>query len=316
MDVRRASFTALASSLLRAVHTRCDAPPLVEDPFGDRLLSQEERVLVLERLLLTLSPEERSRIEAESDPDRALDLAARSTPAYGGILVRARYTEDVLDAAIERGVRWYVLLGAGMDTLALRRRDLAGRLEIVEIDYPATLDLKRERLAAVGVEVPPHLHWVPADLEREPLRDVLARSPYPNRPLALFSWLGVTPYLTREANFATLADIARIAAPRSEVVFDYLDRSAFDALHASAEAKRMVAERSRTQEPFRCGFDPDEMSGELARLGFDLVEDLDPAAAEARYCAARSDGLRLRAPGHIVRARVLPDPGAGGEGPA
>jgi methyltransferase (TIGR00027 family) len=304
MDVHRASLSALATALVRAVHTRCDDPPLIEDPFGDRLVSDDERARLLERLLLTLGPDDQERVQAEPDPHRALDLALQFTPGYGGVVVRARYTEERLEEAMGRGVRQYVLLGAGMDTFSFRRPDLAKRLTIIEIDHPATQGLKRARFEAAGLELGANVEWVAADLESEPLAQVLARSLHRAAEPCFLAWLGVTPYLAPEANFATFQAIATATAPESELVFDYIDRDAFDAVKASQEARRMVAERASTEEPFLAGFDPVALAEELASVGLELLEDLDPGEAEARYCAGRADGLRLRAPGHIARARV------------
>src|SRR5262249_35151800 len=101
MDPLRASMSALGTSLLRAIHTRLDRPPLIDDPYGDRLVSDAERAFLLERILLTLSAEARETIQAV-DRERALQLAAHATPAYGGVLVRARYTEEKLARAVDQ----------------------------------------------------------------------------------------------------------------------------------------------------------------------------------------------------------------------
>src|SRR5216110_605968 len=119
----QASATALAASFMRAVHARCDQPVIIDDPWGDRLLTPPERSLLLERLLLTLSAETRADLLAIGDPGCALDGAVHATPAYAHVLVRARYTEDHLAAMLARGAAQYVIIGAGMDTFALRRAD-------------------------------------------------------------------------------------------------------------------------------------------------------------------------------------------------
>ena len=99
-----------------------------------------------------------------------------------------------------------------MDTFPFRRPDLARELEIFEIDYPATQALKRERFANAGLEPPPNLHFLAADLESELLSEVLSRSSYQIGRPAFFAWLGVTPYLMRECNLDTLRAIPRCAA--------------------------------------------------------------------------------------------------------
>ena len=304
MDHNRASATALAASFIRAVHTRCDRPTLVEDPYGDRLVTDAERSFILERLLLTLGAAKREEIRAIPDRARALDAAVHATPSYAGVLLRTRYTEDQLAAAVARGVAQYVLAGAGFDTFAFRRPDLRARLRIFEIDHPATQGLKRERLAWAGLEPPPNLHFVAADLETEAVAQALSRSSYASREPAFFAMLGVTPYLTREANLGTLRAIASCAAPDSEVVFDFLDTEALMPERASEEVTRMIAERAATDEPLLSGFDLQRLAGDLAGAGLEMVEELGASEAEARYCAGRMHELRMLPHSHIARARV------------
>lgn len=299
----RASETALATALIRSIHTRCDSPTIAEDPYGERLVSAEDQALILERVLFTLTPEQQAEVRAMADRRCALDQALHDTPAYAGVVVRVRYTDDRIAAAIEKGVRQYVALGAGFDTFALRRPDLAAQCEIFEIDRSATLELKRERLRAAHLALPSSVHLLAADLENESLGDVLSRSSYVPRKLAFFTSLGLAPYLTFEANMRLLRAIAAAAALGTELVFDYIDASSFAADRATPEAKRMVAERAGTDEPFRSGFDPRRIAGDLAEAGLLLIEDLGPQETQARYLAGRSDGVQIRAPGHLVHAR-------------
>jgi len=199
MNETKASQTALATSLMRAIHTRLDHPKHIDDPWGDRLLLDAERAV--------FGPEKR----------------LRGIATYGIVILRAQYTEEALAAAVARAVRQYVILGAGMDSFALRRPAFAQDLNVIEVDHPASQSFKRERLRTCGVPVPPGLHFVPADLGREELPTVLARSPYRQGEPAFFSWLGVTVYLTREANLATLRGIATSSAAGNELVFSYVD---------------------------------------------------------------------------------------------
>jgi methyltransferase (TIGR00027 family) len=300
MDPGRHSVSALAAGLFRAVHTRCDVCALLDDPVGELLLLDEEREVVLERLLLMLDAEERRSIGAMPDRARALDLAVRSNPAYGTIIVRSRYADDQLDAALRAGISQYVLLGAGMDTVSLRRPDLVATLTIIEVDHPATQAMKRDRLARAGLKPPPNVRFVPADLEAGPLAGPLARGGYrPDAP-ALFVCLGVTPYLSRAANQEMLRT-AGAAAAGSRLVFDYLDLEAFGA-SASEATRRMAAERASSDEPWRSGFEPATLVGWLEAAGLTLVQDLDAAASMARYLEGRADGLAVSPESHLVLA--------------
>jgi O-methyltransferase involved in polyketide biosynthesis len=117
-----ASRTALSAALMRAVHTRLDRPRLIDDPWGDRLVSAEEKAALSQRILESAGPEARARLEALASPQAVIDAALRAHGTYGGVILRSRYAEDALEAAVAKGVRQYVLLGAGFDSFDGLRR--------------------------------------------------------------------------------------------------------------------------------------------------------------------------------------------------
>jgi methyltransferase (TIGR00027 family) len=288
MDPGRASRTAIGTALMRAAHTRLDHPMLIDDPWGDRLVLAEEREAML------------ARAGAED-----LDTVLRTHPSYGTVILRARYAEDVLARAVRRGVRQYVIIGAGMDSFALRRPPFAQNLEIFEVDHPSTQELKTDRLAVCEIPPPPGLHLVAADLSETALDAALARSPFRRDRLAFFSWLGVTTYLTREANLATLAAIASCALAGSELVFSYLDQSLLDSDREQGPMQRARAQVASLGEPWVSGFDPDQLADGLRGAGLELVENLGPGDLQARYCAGRTDGLNPSPGSHVAHARVV-----------
>jgi methyltransferase (TIGR00027 family) len=134
--------------------------------------------------------------------------------------VRARFP-DVVERAAAGGVGQYVILGAGLDSFAYRRDDLLGRLRVFEVDHPATQRWKRRRLAQLGVDSPAGLVFAPVDFERQTLREGLAAAGFDFGQLAVFSWAGVTMYLTLDAVNATLATMAGCQAG-TWVVLTYL----------------------------------------------------------------------------------------------
>jgi methyltransferase (TIGR00027 family) len=288
---------------MRAVHTRRDRPRLIDDPWGDRLVSVEEKAALFQRILAGAAPESRRRLEALGSQQAVIDAGLRAHASYGGVILRSRCAEDALERAIRRGARRYVLVGAGFDSFLVRRPAFARGIDVFEIDHPASQAMKRQRLAECGVPVPPNAHFVAADLGREPLAAVLARCGLSRAEPAFFSWLGVTIYLTREANLATLRAIAGSCAPGSEVVFTYIDRRALEP-GGSPRLERLRAGPARLGEPWLSGFDPDELGPELRACGLELLEDLGSAALRERYCAGRTDGLSPGAAGHVARAQV------------
>jgi methyltransferase (TIGR00027 family) len=215
---------------------------------------------------------------------------------------RSRYTEDELARTVAHGVAQYVVLGAGLDTFAYRNPH-AG-LQVFEVDHPATQAWKREQLQAANIAIPASLTFVPIDFEQQSLADGLAQSGFNASAAAFFSWLGVTPYLTREACMITLNHIARMPAG-SGVVFDFAvdpallnvgQRQALDAL------SQRVA---RYGEPFQLFFDPAKLQDELNAMGFHRTEFLQGKELNARYFKDREDGLLVRGSiGHLMAAWV------------
>jgi methyltransferase (TIGR00027 family) len=303
MSLAGPSQTALGAALMRAIHTRLDRPRLIDDPWADRLVSQAEKTALYERILADADAQTRPRLERASSPQAVIDAALRANPSYAGVILRSRVAEDALREAALRGARQYVLLGAGLDSFALRQPEFARDLAIFEIDHPATQAHKRERLRACGIDVPSNVHFVAADLAARPLAEVLAECGFSREDRAFFSWLGVTIYLSREANFATLRGIAASAAPGSEVVFTYIDQRAFGP-DASLVFEERRAVRALRGEAWITGFDPARLGAEIEALGLELVEDLGGPELRERYCTGRTDGLSPSRVSHVVRARV------------
>jgi hypothetical protein len=72
-----------------------------------------------QRILARMDSEARAR--ALQAPDSFLDKFLLANASFPGVVIRSRYAEDALREATIRGVRQYVLIGAGFDSFALRR---------------------------------------------------------------------------------------------------------------------------------------------------------------------------------------------------
>jgi methyltransferase (TIGR00027 family) len=108
---------------------------------------------------------------------------------------RSRIAEDALARAVERGVRQIVILGAGLDTFALRNPHGERQIRIYEVDHPATQAWKRQRLAEAQIALPPWLILVPVDFQREDVGEKLAAAGFQQTSPAFFTWLGVVTRL-------------------------------------------------------------------------------------------------------------------------
>ena len=249
----------------------------------------------------------RGRVRAE--PGTAADALQRplrfrfQARLSAGVLVRQRYAEDELATAVQRGVGQYVMLGAGLDSFAYRRPDLATLLRVFEVDHPATQQWKRARLRELSVHLPSNLTFIPLDFEQHTLADGLHAGGHRPELPAFFSWLGVTQFLTEEAVFTTLRYVASLA-PGSEIVFQYfLPEALFD-----DENRRLLAlwkaRRASVGEPVLSQFEPTTLATRVQEFGFTQVWDVGPEALDARYFVGRTDGLRASPHSHLMKARV------------
>ncbi|MFN8546093.1 MAG: SAM-dependent methyltransferase [Candidatus Binatia bacterium] len=294
------SRTALVAAFYRAQHHLHDASKLIDDPYAHRLLSPVERTAITERYVR----DGLERWGTAADPQAVLARTLQTATPAAFVLARARYTEERLEMAIARGVDQYVLVGAGLDTFAFRRVDLRDRVRVFELDHPHSQAAKRERLAAADLATPTNLHFGPVDFEHESVAAALERLPFrPDRP-AVFGWLGVTMYLTRAAIETTWRAIRSVAAPGSELVFDFLHPDALSET-ASPGLKKMRERASAVGEAMITGIDPCALPADLAATGWTLIEQLDRAEIHRRWFAARTDGYTVRSLGHLACAGVV-----------
>jgi methyltransferase (TIGR00027 family) len=195
-----------------------------------------------------------------------------------------------------------VILGAGLDSFAYRRRDVTNAVRIFEVDYPATQGWKRARLRELSIASPPNLVFVPVDFEAQSLFENLRKSGYRPEAAGFFSWLGVTPYLTPDAIFDTLRTVASMASG-TEIVFQYLLPPALLDDECRQIRELLANAAAARGEPFLTSFEPGKLAQQVRELGFAEVPDFGPEEANARYFAGRTDGLQARAD-HYMGARA------------
>jgi methyltransferase (TIGR00027 family) len=276
MRANQRSRTAEWVAANRAAHLLYDHPVIFEDKLAIELISRSWRWIVRTPLLYRL----------------ALRYTMGMVNARGRFLIRARYTEEKLDRAIRAGIDQYVILGAGLDSFAWRRPDVAGRLTIFEIDHPDSQAAKRSRLRERGIAVPDNLEFIPVDFGRETVAAALTRSRYSPGRRAFLSMLGTAQYISRETLAKTLRSIAGITAPGSELVLSYIQPGRLiDPVHLP-EHDRGLRASARQGEPFVSFYDPAELPQEICALGYELLESLLPDDQALRYLAGRTDGLR------------------------
>jgi methyltransferase (TIGR00027 family) len=282
MEQAQRSRTLEIPAVMRALHQTVDGDPkILNDPIAPRLLDPEDDYRWLEPLL---------------KHPFAKQLRA-------GFVLRSRYAEDCLAGAVQRGVRQYLILGAGLDTFAYRQPAPFESLRIYEVDHPVTQDWKRERLRATNIAIPSNLTFVPIDFEKTSLADGLEGVGFAFDAPTFCSCLGVTQYLTSDAIDATLRFILSLP-PSSEIVLSFVLPQ--ESLSGSEAEMIAIATRRAADvgEPWLSRLHPDQLSSKLRALGFSRIAHLTPDEARERYFRDRSDGLKERQGEQLMRAVV------------
>ncbi len=261
--------TAVRVALWRALHVQVDSPPhVLEDVVGLQLAAPDA--------------EWRQRPDMDADFTKAFRAA---------IVARARYIEDLVADQADHGVSQYVLLGAGLDSFAQRRPEVASRLHLFEVDRPAPQAWKRDRLVELGFGVPDWLRLVPVDFESESWWERLTAFGFDPARATVVASTGVSMYLTKEANRATLDQMATLA-PGSTVAMTFLlPMELLD--EEDREGLRMAEIGARSSgTPFLSFFSPTEILELARKAGFRSATHVSLSELATRYFADRTDSFR------------------------
>ena len=262
--------SAVRVALWRALHLEADAPPhVIEDAVGLELIS----------------PFEGWRGRQDMQPEFTKLFRA-------SIVARTRFIEDLVAEQAGQGVTQYVILGAGLDTFAQRRPEIASHLTIFEVDQPGPQAWKRQRLVEHGYGVPDGLRFVPVDFEAGGSwwNENKAAGFDAGKPAVVTS-TGVSMYLTKDATQATLRQVAALA-PGSTFVMTFL--MPFELADAEVRPGLQAAEKGAKASgtPFISFFMPDEIMALARDAGFKEARHVSAADLARRYFAGRTDGLR------------------------
>jgi methyltransferase (TIGR00027 family) len=284
METGKPSYMAERTARLRAAHQILDDnPKIFEDPLAMNILGADIEASI------------------KQDLERLQTPILRRARTF--IVVRARYAEDELKAAIERGIKQILILGAGLDTLAYRDIESLNTLRIFEVDHPNTQLWKLDKLRTADISVPDNLRHTSVDFERNSLTDMLTAGGFNFNLPTFVSWLGVTYYLERDAIFKMFEFVARL--PRfSQIVFDFLleETELDDEARQSVDSARRRAEPE--SEPLQSRFTSDALRTKLSKIGYNNVVWLSPDQARDRYLKDRRDGLSLDSSLQLMSATV------------
>ena len=259
---RRASRTSQLVTMMRAfanaglteVRDFSDPTALPMLPLGWRLFTK------LSLRQLARRPETRAKLFEQSKG--RVDVVA----------LRTRVIDEAWHGAHASGTRQLVLLGAGLDGRAYRLEDVAD-VALYEVDHAETQALKRARARSLVARSASH-RYVAVDFEHQRLDDALAAAGHDAACPTFWIWEGVTPYLTADAQRATLAAMARRSAPGSGLAMEYIEPAGSE---AQASLPRLLG------EPWIGLQSRAEAAERLAQAGFTPLEDTGMREWRARF---------------------------------
>jgi len=298
MKKNEASVTSLITAFSRAYHSIYDTPHIFNDYIAKELLTQEEFIDIRKNLVNSIQFLNQDIAEKFKDePDEILkwitQIQLSPTP-----LSRAAYCEQVLINEMALGVQQYVILGAGLDSFSLRNQEL--HLEVFEVDYPATQENKKSRLA--NEEIPDTLHFVPGDFTKNFTIQSLVEEGFNPDHKTFFSLLGVSYYLSKQEIASLISTLFSKVPQGSSIVFDYADENLFEEKGMFNRVQNMVKMASASGEQMKSCFTYEEMEKMLENAGLLIYEHLSPDTIEQQFFNHRSDYLSAFETIHYIHA--------------
>jgi methyltransferase (TIGR00027 family) len=265
--------SAVRVALWRAIHVQVDSKPhVIEDELGYKLIA----------------PEPSWRQRPDMDPEGTRFFRA-------SILARARYIEDLIVELSSQSIKQYVILGAGLDTFAQRRSEIACHLKVFEVDQAGPQRWKTQRLVELGYGIPEWLRFVPVDFEVSgEWWQKLIQAGFDSNAPAVVTSTGVSMYLTVDAISAMMRQVATLA-PGSVFAMTFLLPIEMAAPEIREGLERSAKGAAASGTPFISFFKPDEIIALAKDAGFKKVEHVSAATLNSKYFAGRSDDLRLPA---------------------
>ncbi|MFL9485556.1 class I SAM-dependent methyltransferase [Chitinophagaceae bacterium LWZ2-11] len=260
--------TAVRTALWRALHVQIDpAPHIIEDEVGFKLIA----------------PGGDWRERPDMHPDFTKRLRA-------SIVARARFIEDIAIEQSEQGIDQYVILGAGLDTFAQRRPEIASKLQVFEIDQPDTQTWKQQRLIELGFGTPEWLHFVSVDFETSSWWEQLINAGFDTNKPAVVACTGVTLYLTEDAILTTLRRMATLAPGSKLAIAFYLPMSLLD---EEDRFLQQIAEKGAAAAgtPFVSFFSPDEILNLARKAGLKNIKTISSQDLTKLYFTGRTDNF-------------------------
>ncbi|WP_410511455.1 class I SAM-dependent methyltransferase [Paenibacillus sp. BR2-3] len=279
------SLTALVSAFSRAYHAEHNQFKIFDDQLAIQLLTDEEYENIASNMSLAIAFFEPEFVGSQEQALRKIvDHQLSPTP-----LGRAAFAEQALAVAATLGARQYLIFAAGYDTFAYRQPKWATKLQIFEIDHPATAADKRRRVSALHYDAPSNLHCISADFgEPDWPSRVLACPAFDPSLISFSSLLGISYYLPKDVFKHFLSAIASLLPSGSSIVFDYPDEQTFTS-QAGERAQKQVMMAAQAGEPMQASYSYSELEQMLEEANLLIYQHLTPAEITEQLFQAYND---------------------------
>jgi methyltransferase (TIGR00027 family) len=253
-QIRNVSGTAFVVAEFRAEENRQDSP-LYQDWIVELFLNQDSRHAA-------------GLVEASFPP--AKDL----------VRIRTKYLDDMLEKQIASHFRQVVVLGAGLDTRAVRKR--AAGVRYFEIDDAATLKMKQTRYEELHIDA--DVTFIPGNYVTDGVIALLKQNGFDADLPTYFIWEGNTMYLPLDSIKHLLAEL-RVHVKRFRLSFDYMSESVIAKTTGDPAITKLVESFANMGAPWISGI---RDVGTLAReLSLNVIENFKTSELYHRYSLRR-----------------------------
>jgi len=273
------SMTALVSAFSRAYHSVQNTEKVFDDYLAKDILTQNEYEQIASNMSRGINFFNPSFKGTEAEALHwIVDNQLSPSP-----LGRAAFAEKALENAVRIGANQYLIFAAGYDTFAYRQPNWASRIQIFELDHPATGSDKQKRIQSVVAVKPANLHYVSVDFtENNWENNLIACSEFAQSEISFCSLLGISYYLSKQTFVDTINTISSIVPKGSGIIFDYPDEDTYT-LKAGERAKKQVAMAGAANEKMLASYSYLELEKLLADRNFLIYEHLTPSEMTEQY---------------------------------
>lgn len=273
------SMTALISAFSRAYHSESNKIKIFDDSLAKQILTDEEFIQISKNMANGIQFFNPSFI---GTPEMALRWVVDNQLSPSP-LCRAAFAEKALETAVLMGAKQYLIMGVGYDTFAYRQPSWAEKLQIFELDHPATAKDKKERLDNGRITIPENVHYIAVDFSDDKWWEVLTgNTTYRSDRISFCSILGVTYYLSKQIFKEILSALSQISPKGSSIIFDYPDENSYTD-KAGERAKKQALLAGAANEKMLASYSYAELEKMLEDCGFLVYEHLTPSEMTEQY---------------------------------